>query len=169
MSLGNDGLATLVALTAPGFLGGSLRSSRVIHALRAVDRLDFLPLDSRDYAYDDEALPIGYGQTCSQPSLVAFMLDKLDIAPGMRLLEVGSGSGYAAAIASVLLRPGGTIVACEILPELAAICRGNTRRWRDALEVVEGDGSYGGRSRARQEDRGRSQARFMGRRRLRAA
>jgi protein-L-isoaspartate(D-aspartate) O-methyltransferase len=141
MSQGNDALAARVAAKALFYLDGSPRSNRVSAALRAVDRAEFIPLEYRDRAYHDDALPIGWGQTCSQPSMVAFMLDKLLIDAGMRLLEVGAGSGYAAAVAAALVGPSGSILACEILPELASMCRSNTARWRDVIEVRQADGS----------------------------
>ncbi len=143
MSAGNDALADLVAARAEGYLSGERRSPRVIRALRAVDRADFLPTECRSLAYRDEPLPIGRGQTCSQPSMVAFMLDELRLEPGMRVLEVGAGSGYAACVAAELVSPGGSVLACEIKSELASAARFNARRWSDVVEILEADGSAG--------------------------
>jgi len=143
MRAGNAALADLVAARAEGYLSGERRSPRVIRALRAVDRADFLPAECRSLAYRDEPLPIGRGQTCSQPSMVAFMLDELRLEPGMRVLEVGAGSGYAACVAAELVGPGGSVLAGEIKSELAAAARFNARRWSPVVEVVEGDGSRG--------------------------
>jgi len=135
-------LADEVACAAPAYLGASSRDPRVIEALARVDRADFLPPAERAGAYVDAPLPIGGGQTCSQPSMVAFMLDLLLLEPGLRVLEVGSGSGWAAALAAELVKPGGSVCACEILPSLAAAL---TERFasRADIEVAEGDGSLG--------------------------
>jgi protein-L-isoaspartate(D-aspartate) O-methyltransferase len=143
MSAANDDLVSRVARGARTYLDGEPRSSRVLEAMRNVDRADYLPERWKARAYDDEALPLGAGQTCSQPSMVAFMLDKLDIRAGMRVLEVGAGSGYAASVAARLCLPGGEIIACEILPELALRCRSNVAGLTDAIRVLEADGSLG--------------------------
>jgi protein-L-isoaspartate(D-aspartate) O-methyltransferase len=116
----NEELVELVAYRADSYLGGGDRSGRVLAAMRALDRAAFLPPQSRIDAYLDEPAAIGLGQTCSQPSMVAFMLDKLDVRPGARVLEVGAGCGYAAALIALICSPGGSVVAAEILPELAA-------------------------------------------------
>jgi len=135
-------LANLVARGARAYLGGTDRDPRVMAAMAAEDRADYLPPDGRQFAGLDEAAPIGSGQTCSQPSMVAFMLDILDLGPGMRVLEVGAGSGWAAAIAARLVAPDGLVVACELEPELA---RGLSDRFagRTDVRVVAGDGSEG--------------------------
>jgi protein-L-isoaspartate(D-aspartate) O-methyltransferase len=121
----NDELVDAVGYRAEFYLGGGVRDSRVLAAMRELDRASFLPPGLRGAAYLDEPVSIGLGQTCSQPSMVAFMLDKLRLGPGLRVLEVGAGSGYAAAIAALLCAPGGLVVAAEILPELAAMARAN--------------------------------------------
>jgi len=149
----NEALVAMVAKSAPYYLGGSERSGRVLAAMRAIDRAAFLPPASRWAAYIDEAVPIGEGQTCSQPSMVALMLDKLTVEPGARILEVGAGSGYAAAIAAVLCQPGGTVYAAEIVPELARAGRANCAAYRvpgrpafsllDVVAFIGGDGSAG--------------------------
>ncbi|HUX42469.1 MAG TPA: protein-L-isoaspartate O-methyltransferase [Rectinemataceae bacterium] len=124
--------------------------ARVLAAMRVVDRADFLPPSQRGRAYQDGPLPIGMDQTCSQPSTVAMMLGSLDPRPGQRLLEIGSGSGYAAAIAAILVAPEGRVFACELLPELLARARSNCaaiegRSWSRAttMTFIEGDGSAG--------------------------
>jgi len=118
-------------------------SFRIIEAMGEVDRRDFLPPDSKQFAYYDEPVSIGYGQTCSQPSLVALMLDKLSIRPGDRILEIGSGCGYAAAIASKLCGQEGRVYACEIIPELVSLMRANLEDRFPTVEIIEGDGSAG--------------------------
>jgi protein-L-isoaspartate(D-aspartate) O-methyltransferase len=145
----NDALVDEVARAAPAYLGESERSARTLEAMRGVDRAAFLPLEKRSYAYADLPIDIGSDQTCSQPSMVALMLDLLEIAQGTRILEVGAGSGYAAAIAAVLAGPTGDLVAAEIRPELAAIAQANLERWsRDRsdaakINVVASDASDG--------------------------
>lgn len=79
-----------------------ISSERVLQAFRSVPRHKFVPPDRREYAYQDRPLPIGEGQTISQPYIVAYMTDKLDIAEEDRVLEIGTGSGYQAAILAEL-------------------------------------------------------------------
>src|SRR5579859_481662 len=83
-------------------LARGVRDARVLGAMRAVPRERFVPELLRDYAYEDEPLPIGAQQTISQPYIVAYMLEAAELAPSDRVLDVGTGSGYAAALASRL-------------------------------------------------------------------
>jgi protein-L-isoaspartate(D-aspartate) O-methyltransferase len=146
----NDELVELVKYRAESYIGEGARDGRVLRAMGAVDRASFLPSDSRWAAYIDEAVDVGRGQTCSQPSMVAFMLDKLELRSGLRVLEVGAGSGYAAAIIALLCSPGGRLLAAEILPELAEAARSNCAvalagrpAAAGALEIIEADASAG--------------------------
>lgn len=91
--------------------------SRVLAAFRRVPRHLFVPETERHLAYRDVALPIGFDQTISQPSMIAIMLSALHLAPGDRVLEIGGGSGYAAALLAELAAEVYTV---EIVPELAA-------------------------------------------------
>ncbi|HEX7045259.1 MAG TPA: protein-L-isoaspartate(D-aspartate) O-methyltransferase [Burkholderiales bacterium] len=93
-----------------------IRDARVLDAMRRVPRHLFIPEPQRAWAYDDRPVPIGRGQTISQPYVVAFMTEALDIAPHHRVLEVGTGSGYQAAILAELAQEVYTI---EIIPALA--------------------------------------------------
>ena len=97
-----------------------IRSARVLDAMAAVPRHLFVPEPQRAEAYSDSPLLIGHDQTISQPYIVAFMTQALDIAPGHRLLEVGTGSGYQAAVLSTLAKEVYTI---EIVPPLAERAR----------------------------------------------
>ena len=97
-----------------------IESAQVLDAMLTVPRHLFVPEPQRARAYSDSPLPIGYDQTISQPYIVAFMTQALDIAPGHRVLEVGTGSGYQAAVLSVLAQDVYTI---EILPPLAERAR----------------------------------------------
>ena len=93
---------------------------RVLAAMRTVRRHRFVPLNVRRHAYTDRPLPIGYGQTISQPYTVAYMCQLLGLGPESRVLEVGTGSGYHAA---VMARIADTVHTIEIIPELAARAR----------------------------------------------
>ena len=97
-------------------IGRASLSARVIAALRKVPREYFVPPGEARWAYSDAPLPIGFGQTISQPFIVALMTDLLDTRPGDRVLEVGSGSGYQAAILAELVAE---VYGIEIVPELA--------------------------------------------------
>lgn len=92
----------------------------VARAMDEVSRADFLPWPQRGYAAADEPLTIGHGQTNSQPSTVASMLNLLRVEPGHRVLDVGSGSGWTAALLGHLVGPSGQVFGVELVPELAA-------------------------------------------------
>ena len=97
--------------------GRDIRDPRVLAAIHRVPRHLFVPESVRPRAYSDSPLPIGYDQTISQPYIVAFMTQALDVQPGHRVLEIGTGSGYQAAILGVLAHQVYTI---EIVAPLAA-------------------------------------------------
>lgn len=88
----------------------------ILEAMRTVPRHEFVPKDLRALAYNDHPLPIGYGQTISQPFIVGLMTQTIEPKPGMRILEIGTGSGYQAAILAEL---GADVYTIEIIPELA--------------------------------------------------
>ncbi|KAA1398005.1 protein-L-isoaspartate O-methyltransferase family protein [Aeromicrobium ginsengisoli] len=93
--------------------------------MRKVERARFLPRRQRGSAGLDQALEVGHGQTCSQPSTVADMLELLDVQPSMRVLDVGSGTGWTTALLGRLVGPGGEVIGCEIVPELVERGREN--------------------------------------------
>jgi len=93
-----------------------IKDEAVLEAMRSVPRHEFVPVDMRHLAYEDHALPIGYGQTISQPFIVALMTQSLQPYPGQKVLEIGTGSGYQAAILAEL---GIEVYTVEIIPELA--------------------------------------------------
>jgi len=95
----------------------NLQDEDVIRAFSAVPRHQFVPIEYLDMAYEDHPLPIGYGQTISQPSLVAHMTEILELEPGQKVLEIGTGSGYQAAILAELGFVD--VYTIEIVPELA--------------------------------------------------
>jgi len=93
--------------------------------MRLAPRERFLPRRQRGAAGLDQALEVGHGQTCSQPSTVADMLALLGVQPGMRVLDVGSGTGWTTALLGRLVGPTGEVVGCEIVPELVERGREN--------------------------------------------
>ncbi len=97
-----------------------IRDPRVLGAMRKVPRDRFVPPDVVSLAYADQPLPIGHGQTISQPYIVAYMSEALRVTPQSKVLEIGTGSGYQAAILGELAREVYTI---ELIPELAARAR----------------------------------------------
>ena len=120
----------------------NLEDEDVITALAAVPRHRFVPEEIRDRAYQDTALPIGYGQTISQPSLVALMTELLDLEPGDKVLEIGTGSGYQAAILAELGYVD--VYSIEIVPELYE--RGTAvlgELGYSDVKTMEADGYYG--------------------------
>ena len=116
--------------------------ARVLGAMGEIPREEFVPLESRVTAYGDEPVPIGYGQTVSQPYMTALMAAELELSGTETVLEVGAGCGYAAAVLGALARH---VVSIELIPELAGMARYNLRRTgRDGnIEVIVGDGSLG--------------------------
>ena len=99
-------------------------SADIINAFAMVDRARFVPGPYQDEVYRNEALPVGYGQTISQPSTIAFMLDKLEVRNGQKILEVGSGSGYVLALLHYLA-PEAEIYGAERVEELVHDSRYN--------------------------------------------
>lgn len=123
-----------------------LKTEKVEKAMREVDRELFVPESEKGMSYYDCALPIGYGQTISAPTVVAFMLEALDLKEGMRVLEVGAGSGYNCALLSLLVGAKGRVVSVERVPELAELARANIASagiGMDNIEIMVGDGSGG--------------------------
>ena len=114
----------------------------VLKAMRAVPRHLFVPENERDYAYGDYPLPIGYGQTISQPYIVALMTELLKLKEGEKVLEVGTGSGYQAAILAEI--PGLEIYTVEIIPDLAeSACQRLESLGYTQVHCKQGDGYYG--------------------------
>jgi protein-L-isoaspartate(D-aspartate) O-methyltransferase len=103
-------------------LGRGMRDQAVLTAMRTVPREAFVPAELRTYAYEDMPLPIGHRQTISQPSMVAWMLEALQLAPDDRVLEIGTGSGYAAAVLSYLAQTVYTVERLETWVRHAGQC-----------------------------------------------
>ena len=123
---------------------GFLRTPAVIRAFEAVPRERFVPADLRAHAYANEPLPIGHGQTISQPLTVAVMTEHLHVREGQTILEVGAGSGYQAAILAKIVGDKGRVISTERIPELAKMARKNlSAAGIKNVEVVECDGTNG--------------------------
>ncbi|MBK5941753.1 protein-L-isoaspartate(D-aspartate) O-methyltransferase [Halochromatium roseum] len=113
----------------------------VLAAMRSVPRHAFVPPDLHDRAYADSPLPIGHGQTISQPFIVAFMSETLQLAPGDRVLEIGTGSGYQAAILGAM---GVEVVTIEIIRPLAEQAAALLDKLGyDNITAIHGDGYHG--------------------------
>lgn len=146
---------------------GWLRTPRIIDAFRGIKRVDFLPEDIKNLAEMNEALPIGYGQTISQPLVVAFMLELLEPQIGEKILDVGSGSGWTSALLAHIVsgressprsrnsrpsgdlneKPKGKVIAIEIVPELKEFGEKNVAKYnfieKGIVEFFCCDGSKG--------------------------
>lgn len=113
----------------------------VLEVMRELPRHRFIPEDRRSRAYRDEPVPIGHGQTISQPYMVAYMTEQLGVEPGERVLEVGTGSGYQAAVLAAM---GVEVVSIEIIPELAESAAATLESLGFGnVTVLAGDGYYG--------------------------
>lgn len=123
------------------FIAPVVEDERVLEALRAVPRHSFIPTELLELAYQDHPLPIGYGQTISQPSLVAMMTALLELEDGDKVLEIGTGSGYQA---SILRELTDEVYSIEIVPELAGIAQAvlDQLGYED-VQLMRADGYYG--------------------------
>jgi protein-L-isoaspartate(D-aspartate) O-methyltransferase len=124
---------------------GYVSSSRVLEAMERVPRHEFLPEEEWDVAYQDTPLSIGQGQTISAPHMVGMMLEALDLRPGLKVLEIGTGSGYHASLLGELVRPGGKVYTIERIEELGRRARQVLERqgYGDVVEVIISDGTNG--------------------------
>lgn len=123
-----------------------IRDEAVLRAMREVPRDEFLPPELKAYAYDDSPLPIDAGQTISQPYMVAYMIEALELTGKERVLEIGTGSGYAAAVLSLC---AAEVVTVERIAALAGNARGRIEAlgYRN-VTVHLGDGTLGWQDRA---------------------
>ena len=126
---------------------GYLNTKAIINAFKVVKRRDFVPEEIKDLAELDSPLSIGYGQTISQPLVVAFMLELLQPKPGEEILDIGSGSGWTSALMAQIVGERGKVIAIEIIPQLAKFGRKNISRYnfikKGIVKIVCGDGSIG--------------------------
>src|SRR5919202_754523 len=141
MSLPPDYEAARRRMVERQLLARDVRDERVLDAMARVPRELFVPEGLRDRAYDDSALPLAEGQTISQPYMVARIAEALELRGRERVLDVGTGSGYQAALLAELAAEGVTI---ERIPELADLARGNlATAGYERVEVRLGDGTLG--------------------------
>lgn len=118
-----------------------INNADVLRAMREVDRQDFVPEHLKDHAHEDRPLPIGEGQTISQPYIVAYMLQELDLQPDDVVLEIGTGCGYNAAVMAKIARK---VYSIEIVEELVKRARASlANSGTDNVEVQHGDGFEG--------------------------
>jgi len=146
---------------------GYLKTSGIIEAFLKIKREDFVPEDLKNLAYLNEALPIGYGQTISQPLVVAFMLEKLEPKKGEKILDIGSGSGWTTALLAYIVskeprtknqEPNkhqeprskdqkGKVIAVEVVPELVEFGEKNVAKYnyieKGIVQFICADGSKG--------------------------
>lgn len=136
---------------------GYLRTQNIIDAFKKIDRADFVPAELRESAYMNEPLPIGFGQTISQPLTVAFMLELLSPQVGERVLDVGTGSGWQAALlAQIVSDPDGEgpknarsplVIGIERIRELSDFAQKNVGEYgfieKGIVKIINGDGTNG--------------------------
>jgi len=126
---------------------GYLKTPEIIKAFAKIDRADFVLSEYKKYAYDNEPLPIGFNQTISQPSTVAFMIEELAPQKGDKILEIGAGSGWQTAILSEIVGNKGKVIAIELIPELAQMAIRNVSKYnfikKNRAKIINGDGSKG--------------------------
>ncbi len=133
--------AARMAMVEKQIKARGVKNPLVLKAMQEVPRHEFIPEGSRKQAYDDRPLPIGRGQTISQPYIVAYMTELLRLCGGGNVLEIGTGCGYQAAILGHIAR---SVYSIELYPELAEQARQNLRRLGyHNVEITCGDGTLG--------------------------
>lgn len=121
---------------------GCLRTPEIIHAWRKIDRADFVPDSIKEHAYENVPLPIGFGQTISQPQVVALMLELLQPRLGEKILDVGSGSGWQSALLAEIVGETGEVTSIERIPKLFAVGKNNLKKYHfNNIKSVAGDGT----------------------------
>ncbi len=126
---------------------GWLKTSDIIEAFRKIKREDFLPEEIKSMAELNEALPIGFGQTISQPLTVAFMLELLQPKKGDKILDIGAGSGWTTALLVCIVGEKGKVISVEIIPELKEFGEKNVAKYdfikKGVVNYICADGSKG--------------------------
>lgn len=124
---------------------GYIKTENVRKAMEAVPREEFMPEENKPYAYADQPLPIGKGQTISAPHMVAMICERLDLEEGMKVLEIGTGFGYNAAVISEAMGKKGHVYSIERHESLSKIAEDNLKRtgYADNVTVIIGDGTLG--------------------------
>ena len=143
--IGKSWFNTIMSLIDSLIKDDWLKTPRIIKAFKAVKRADFMPADMKNLAGLDEAVPIGMGQTISQPLVVAFMLEQLQPKTGDKILDVGSGSGWTSALLGEIVGLKGKVVAIETVPELREFGEKNAAKYNKwgLVQFILGDGSKG--------------------------
>jgi len=116
----------------------------IVEAFKKVDRKDFVLPEYTEYADVDEPLPIGHGQTISQPYTVAFMLELLEPKEGQRILDVGSGSGWTTALLAQIIGKTGRVYGVELIPELVTFGKNNLKKYHFPHASIEQAGNIFG-------------------------
>ena len=126
---------------------GWLKSQNIIDAFTKIKRQDFLPSDKKELSQLNEALPIGFNQTISQPLTVAFMLELLAPQKGDKVLDIGAGSGWTIGLLSHIVGEKGKVFGLEIIPELVQFAKENLGKYQfikeGRVQVILADGSKG--------------------------
>lgn len=122
-----------------------LKTPIIIQAFEQVNREDFMPEEVKGFSEENEAIPIGSGQTISQPLTVAFMLEQLEPKEEDNILDVGSGSGWTTALLSFIVGNKGKVTAIEVIPELKEFGEKNAAEFvkKGIAKFILGDGSLG--------------------------
>lgn len=124
---------------------GSILTENIKEAFLNINRADFVSEEEKNLAYADIAVSIGYGQTISQPSTVAFMLEKLRPKKGDTILDIGCGSGYTTALLSYIVGSDGLVIGLERIPELLETARNNLEKYKDLnFELKQAEKDYFG-------------------------
>lgn len=139
-------LTTNEELVSELIKGGYLRTPTLIQAFEEIKREDFVPKDLKSEAYLNTALPIGFEQTISQPLTVAFMLELLLPQPGEKILDIGTGSGWQAALIAKAIGEDGRLIGVERIKQLREMAARNINKYKDLrnrVKIILGDGSKG--------------------------
>src|SRR3989344_1192416 len=117
-------------------------SKQILSAFEKIKREDFIPENLKERAYEDAALPLEFGQTISQPYTIATMLSLLELKPGFKVLEIGSGCGYVLALISKIVGKNGKVFGIEIIKSLFDSSRKNLKNYEN-VKIYAGDGKSG--------------------------
>jgi protein-L-isoaspartate(D-aspartate) O-methyltransferase len=124
---------------------GYIKTEKVRNAMLKVPREEFLPIESKQFAYVDQPLPIGHGQTISAPHMVAMICEELSLQDEMKVLEIGTGLGYNAAVVAEIVGEKGHVFSIERIKNLARAANENLERtsYSNIVKVIVGDGTMG--------------------------